>query len=151
MHPLFTLSSSSWRVSVVALTLAIPLAIAWTKSPSRLVRWLIPIQLTFFCVPLYIQAAGWSAGFGALGWWRWTVSMQPGARAESSSGHLDPWCWLFASRYLLAGDRHAPRPKRKRVAGSARWWAPRTSSLGLVAGTMAMVDRKHELRRRDRE
>lgn len=72
MHPLFHTFIILLGASTVALTLAIPLAIAWTKSPSRLVRWLVPIQLTFFCVPLYIQAAGWSAGFGALGWWRWT-------------------------------------------------------------------------------
>ena len=59
--------------ALFAIVLAIPLAVAWTRIRPPGYRLSMALQVSFLAVPLYVQAAAWSAGFGALGWWRLTT------------------------------------------------------------------------------
>ncbi len=54
---------------VLASLLAMPLGLVLSKLQGRGSSILAGLLTGMMFVPLYIQAGGWNAGFGALGWW----------------------------------------------------------------------------------
>ncbi len=96
---------------VLASLLAMPLGLVLSKLQGRGSSILAGLLTGMMFVPLYIQAGGWNAGFGALGWW--TVT-QAQASQNLFSGlwavtwihafHAIPWCaWILA-----VGLTHSP-------------------------------------------
>jgi iron(III) transport system permease protein len=55
-------------IACVSILLAIPIAWSLSRFSSWAVRLLLALASSLFFVPLYVQAAGWSAGFGLQGW-----------------------------------------------------------------------------------
>lgn len=74
MHPVFHSAILLTTTAGLAVVLSVPIAIGWTKLHGSLGRWGLAAIWSLLCVPLYVQAAAWSAGFGALGFWRLTSS-----------------------------------------------------------------------------
>ncbi|MFO0922447.1 MAG: hypothetical protein U0905_08180 [Pirellulales bacterium] len=99
---------------VLASLLAMPLGLVLSKLQGRGSSILAGLLTGMMFVPLYIQAGGWNAGFGALGWW--TVT-QAQASQNLFSGlwavtwihafHAIPWCaWILAVGLTHSSPSH---------------------------------------------
>ena len=87
----------SMLLAITAALMALPLGVpvgallARTSLPARQV-WLFSM-LCLLLIPLVLVAAGWDAGFGRLGWWKWI--QQGDLRGERWSG-LVVAAWVHA-------------------------------------------------------